>query len=200
VNPVATENGPAVTPVEREYIGHRKLRVSMTDSEAAALVGFAFAGRPDALDGDLPGIMRRRGAKVALRKVLVARDRARVRFWDRVHAGSLGLAGLDASWGQLLAVERVYVSLTVEQAYALWSSGERGRQRSLDPACEFHPGPEPADAASRALQNLERRMAALIRRHRETRNTKEWFWGSCKDPLAWLPEKIALEKLHSAGV
>jgi hypothetical protein len=184
-------------PVECEYIGHRKVRVRMQDYEAASLLGFSFAGSPATEDVDeLPGLVRRRVGKVAMRKLLVARERTRVRFWNRVHVGHVELTGLEARHRDHLGKERVEVSFTIEQAYALWLCGEAGRRRYLDLAAGFNPDPAACQAAQRGLDRIWRGICAVIRKHRETRNTREWFWGSCKNPDAWLAEKIAREKIH----
>lgn len=200
MNPVGLEAGGEFQQVECEYIGHRKVRVSMTDREAAGLLGIAFAGTPDHARGDdLPSLVRRRSARVGLRKLLVARDRARVRFWNRVHVGHVALQDLDPAYQARLGRERIHLSLTLEQAHAMWSYGESGRLRR--PALPAQAagqadGSEAHEAAERALEKIQNRIREAHQKHRETNTSKEWVWSSCNDPVTWLPEKIAREKLH----
>jgi hypothetical protein len=189
---------------EREYVGHRKVRLVFSDLEALALTKFGIAGRQGAEPGeDLPGIVRRRASKVALRKTLMARERTRVRFWNRVHVGHVELTGAPMDAGNLTTLhhpqlrrEQVYVTFTVEQAYAIRHCGEQGLHEAQVMGVNVSPDPVAAEAAAAALEKLRRALDSLMRRHRKKRQTQPWFWSTCKDPLVWLSERLALEQLR----
>jgi hypothetical protein len=189
---------------EREYVGHRKVRLVFSDLEALALTKFAIAGKQVAEPGeDLPSIVRGRASKVALRKTLVARERTRVRFWNRVHVGHVELADAAKDVTNLTTLhhpqlrrEQVYVTYTVEQAYSIRRSGEQGLHEAQVMGVNVAPDPVAAEAAASALSKLQRALDSLMRRHRKTKRTHPWFWSTCKDPLVWLSERIALEQLR----
>jgi hypothetical protein len=200
VNPNAAGGEELGGLTTRDYIGHRKIRVVLTDQEAASLLAFAFAGRaePDAGD-DLPDVVRRRAAKVAMRKLLMSRERTRVRFWNQVHVGHVELAGLDKTHRPQLGRQKVHVTLTVEQVHALHTYGAAGRERFLEREPRSHPDIGACDATEVSLEKLRHAIDGVVERHWKATGHREWFWGSCKNPLTWLVEKIARDTLETAA-
>jgi hypothetical protein len=181
-----------------DYIGHRKVRVVLTDQEAASVLAFAFAGRPQPSDvDDMPEIVRRRAGKVAMRKLLMAQERTRVRFWNHVHVGHVELAGLDRTHRPQLRQQKVYVTFTLEQAHALYTYGSGGKLRTS------RRGPAPSSSDSgvleivdSALSKIRHAIDGMVHRYRKSTGHREWFWGGCKNPLNWLSEKILRNQLE----